>query len=1074
MYVASEDYDGEPTGTHVFAAAPVLFPAPPPTINALTVAQRARLVRSSNKLGRILGTTPHFIDCESVEETTRGSMDTASSSRASFDSESSTSSLSRSSSMRSRKSLPPPPHAQSARRQSTDGPVRKASNSTPMLRLALTPMLAPIPASPLSPHHHAPAMSLTLDAPPASSPDDYCDFALAPEHSPTAPTFTILTPTATRRRKMDKLRRTLGDEVPLALVFPSFSSCEYDSDYDSSRSVSPSPSPSASESEESLETPTTSPLAPTTPLDAESCCDSSRQPAPAPAPVVRLRTTPPRKITHARDSLYVLRLQKTFVPPPAPKAPKVPIPQLTASRPAPPPPPGATKERVKRSKRKAPTLPAPPPVPSPSYNNLTSYSNSGKPATSPNTPLNTQTQKPTRRRASNPPHPPVSPSSEYACSSSPSTRRHSPTPSLAGSALGMILECPESEWFDDGDDQDSGDGDKFEVDLDFDLVDEDEVVEAAMWGWGTCVGAVYGEEGYRDAYVEQVWYRGPVDITDIKHAAAAMQSHLRTSILTYILHLRVARSWAWNIDSVNVSLPFEIAVPVISLKSIWKNNGGKRDSNQAFKISQSRPWILSPVSLGFYAILAFARVAQPSYEPWNDKEWTDASPSSASLMPRAMQTIHSHAVKHTRSLAQDLRVAFASILVTQDPSPNAHAIYCKPGKSGILPPGGGGQDTSPGGTSAPPSSSAGSTVTRSSSSSGPKPTGNVPASSPWKLTETHVRIQYVLSTRSRSLTPRFSKRANGILDVNGDGNAIMRVETTPNVPNTRKSIRITTQSQFNGGLVIMDSVHMPTGCGIWPAFWTNGPNWPVGGEIDIVEGVHDYTNNQATIHTRDGCRLPSSNSNVLRTSGAVIGGTDCNVDTTGNQGCGIRAPTSNSFGAGFNRIGGGTYASTYIHQKCPTLCVLNVSYSQCNGTALESLYSSFLAALSLPISSTRYPARKHGAYHRHAGLPTRAIPSSSSTATTRSSTRPCGESLSLEDASRSRSLISRPPLSSAEIGQVVSGTLQAFLGRSRAALSEPVSPHARNSCERTVPRCPKLVGDIHLYFSLPHCLRVAL
>lgn len=35
----------------------------------------------------------------------------------------------------------------------------------------------------------------------------------------------------------------------------------------------------------------------------------------------------------------------------------------------------------------------------------------------------------------------------------------------------------------------------------------------------------------------------------------------------------------------------------------------------------------------------------------------------------------------------------------------------------------------------------------------------------------------------------------------------------------------------------MDSVHMPTGCATWPAFWSNGPNWPAGGEIDIVEGV---------------------------------------------------------------------------------------------------------------------------------------------------------------------------------------------------------------------------------------------
>lgn len=94
-----------------------------------------------------------------------------------------------------------------------------------------------------------------------------------------------------------------------------------------------------------------------------------------------------------------------------------------------------------------------------------------------------------------------------------------------------------------------------------------------------------------------------------------------------------------------------------------------------------------------------------------------------------------------------------------------------------------------------------------------------------------------------------------------------------------------------------------------------GPNWPAGGEIDIVEGVHDYTNNQATIHTDPGCRLTTTSSSNLKISGNVIGGTDCAALTTGNQGCGIRASTSNSFGAGFNAIGGGVYASTFLSQS---------------------------------------------------------------------------------------------------------------------------------------------------------------
>jgi hypothetical protein len=151
-------------------------------------------------------------------------------------------------------------------------------------------------------------------------------------------------------------------------------------------------------------------------------------------------------------------------------------------------------------------------------------------------------------------------------------------------------------------------------------------------------------------------------------------------------------------------------------------------------------------------------------------------------------------------------------------------------------------------------------------------------------------------------------QSNNLVEVNSAGNAIMRVETTPQVASTRQSVRITTQSTFNGGLFIMDSVHMPTGCGTWPAFWTNGPNWPAGGEIDIVEGVNNYTNNQATIHTNPGCTITSSSSTALDISGSVVGGTNCAAAESGNQGCGARSPDNNSFGTGFNANGGGVYA----------------------------------------------------------------------------------------------------------------------------------------------------------------------
>jgi len=113
-----------------------------------------------------------------------------------------------------------------------------------------------------------------------------------------------------------------------------------------------------------------------------------------------------------------------------------------------------------------------------------------------------------------------------------------------------------------------------------------------------------------------------------------------------------------------------------------------------------------------------------------------------------------------------------------------------------------------------------------------------------------------------------------------------------------------------------DVVHFGLTVGLRFAFFQfaltlqQGPTWPITGEIDIIEGVNNYTNNQATVHTNVGCTIESSNSSVLSITGTVIGGTNCAADETGNEGCGIRAGTDNSFGAAFNANGGGVYAST--------------------------------------------------------------------------------------------------------------------------------------------------------------------
>jgi hypothetical protein len=49
---------------------------------------------------------------------------------------------------------------------------------------------------------------------------------------------------------------------------------------------------------------------------------------------------------------------------------------------------------------------------------------------------------------------------------------------------------------------------------------------------------------------------------------------------------------------------------------------------------------------------------------------------------------------------------------------------------------------------------------------------------------------------------------------------------------------------------------MPAGCGVWPAFWlTDEANWPVNGEIDIVEGVNYQTVAKTALHSTEGCSM---------------------------------------------------------------------------------------------------------------------------------------------------------------------------------------------------------------------------
>ena len=291
--------------------------------------------------------------------------------------------------------------------------------------------------------------------------------------------------------------------------------------------------------------------------------------------------------------------------------------------------------------------------------------------------------------------------------------------------------------------------------------------------------------------------------------------------------------------------------------------------------------------------------------------------------------------------------------------------------------------------------------------------------------------------------------SSNLTSINSAGNAILRVDSTPQVSGNRNSVRIQTQYSFTGGLVIMDSVHMPAGCGTWPAFWTNGPTWPQTGEIDIVEGVNNYTNNQATVHAGNGCQLPTTNVTSLGISGSVVGGTNCAALETNNEGCGMRASQTNSFGAPFNQNGGGVFASTFLFCKSPLIntyraLLMDTLPWQCFGTTRVSPFTSSLGRTYHRTSPLRRPFLIIGARQAHSGLQAAAIRSSFSKTTVPSSILPY-----------------------AAIGLGVCGQRLAFQAKIRVVRSERVSRPASSSCSRMARHFPKHVCPL---FFFPLCI----
>jgi len=161
--------------------------------------------------------------------------------------------------------------------------------------------------------------------------------------------------------------------------------------------------------------------------------------------------------------------------------------------------------------------------------------------------------------------------------------------------------------------------------------------------------------------------------------------------------------------------------------------------------------------------------------------------------------------------------------------------------------------------------------------------------------------------------------SKGLATVDSNGTVVIAVDSSTtltadelNAGQYRASVRISTQKTYNGGLFIYDVIKMPVGLTTWPAIWSTATdNWPAYGEIDMIEGVHESTQNQITMHTNATCTLPTGQA-ITGTVSNIDDNGSSNCDSTSNDdGCPTMDPTANGWGAAFNANGGGVFAKLW-------------------------------------------------------------------------------------------------------------------------------------------------------------------
>lgn len=89
-----------------------------------------------------------------------------------------------------------------------------------------------------------------------------------------------------------------------------------------------------------------------------------------------------------------------------------------------------------------------------------------------------------------------------------------------------------------------------------------------------------------------------------------------------------------------------------------------------------------------------------------------------------------------------------------------------------------------------------------------------------------------------------------------------------------------------------------------------GPSWPAGGEIDIIEGINLQPTNMIALHTsgNTSCTIPTT---FTPSFSGRVSYPNCDNSQNFGSGCTIYDPNTNSYGQAFAEAGGGVFVAEF-------------------------------------------------------------------------------------------------------------------------------------------------------------------